>query len=187
MPHRLKPIFHALAPILRGESRRQAAVDTLDATGKLIPDLREIVAEVAELFGAETGVATVIDRQTQHLLACHGKQLGQTTPRDISFCGHTIARPDEVMCVFDAAHDPRFAGNPLVLGSPNIRFYVGAPLLSPEGEALGALCAIDTRPRTKLLPEQTRRLRELAQKAGAIMAARDKSRDEPPQGGVGKG
>lgn len=179
MGPKLKPIFHALAPILRGERQRQAAVDSLDASGKLIPELEAIVAEVAELFGTETGVATVIDRQTQHLLACHGRQLGATTPRDISFCGHTIARPDEVLCVFDAAHDPRFAGNPLVLGVPNIRFYIGAPLLSPGGEALGALCAIDTRPRMKLLPEQTNRLRELAGKAGKIMAARDRSRDAP--------
>jgi GAF domain-containing protein len=172
MANKLTPIFHALAPMLRGERQRQAAVDQLDSTGKRVPELDAIVAEVAELFGTETGVATVIDRQTQHLLACYGKQLGATTPRDISFCGHTIARPDEVMCVFDAAHDPRFAGNPLVLGTPNIRFYVGAPLLSPEGEALGALCAIDTRPRMKLLPEQSKRLRELAEKAGAVLAAK---------------
>lgn len=175
MGNKLKPIFYALAPLLRGETKRQAAVDRFGMSGTLIPELNEIVAEVAELFGTETGVATVIDRQTQHLLACHGRQLGATTPRDISFCGHTIARPDEVLCVFDAAHDPRFAGNPLVLETPNIRFYVGAPLLSPEGEALGALCAIDTRPRMKLLPEETRRLRELAEKAGAIMAARSRT------------
>jgi len=172
MANTLKPIFHALAPLLRGERQRQVAVDKIDTTrSKQSPELQAIVEEVAELFGTEMGVATVIDRQTQHIMACHGGELN-SSPRDISFCGHTIARPDEVMCVFDASHDPRFAGNPLVLGSPNIRFYVGAPLLSPEGEALGALCAIDTRPRMKLLPEQSKRLRELAEKAGAVLATK---------------
>ena len=170
MGPKLKPIFHALAPILRGEKQRQAAVDKLaPMKTNQSPELKAIVEEVAELFGTEMGVATLIDRHSQQILACHGGDL-TSGPRDISFCGHTIARPDEVMCVFDATHDPRFAGNPLVLGSPNIRFYVGAPLRSPEGEALGALCAIDTRPRMKLLPEQSKRLRELAEKAAAILA-----------------
>lgn len=171
MVPKLKPIFHALAPLLRGEKQRQAAVDKVDTSkAKQSPALQAIVEEVAQLFGADMGVATVIDRQTQHIMACHGAEL-ESGPRDISFCGHTIARPDQVMCVFDATHDPRFAGNPLVLGDPNIRFYVGAPLLSPEGEALGALCAIDTRPRMKLLPEQSKRLRELAERAAAVMAS----------------
>jgi len=166
----LKPIFHALAPILRGEKQRQAAVDKLDATKKPVsPDLKAIVEEVAALFGTDMGIATLIDRQTQHILACHGGELS-STPRDISFCGHTIAHPHEVMCVFDAANDPRFAGNPLVLGAPNIRFYVGVPLLTPEGEALGALCAIDQHPRMKLLPEQSRRLRELGERAAELLA-----------------
>jgi GAF domain-containing protein len=170
MGPKLKPIFHALAPILRGEKQRQAAVDKLDATRKPVsPELKAIVEEVAELFGTDMGIATLIDRQTQHILACHGGELS-STPRDISFCGHTIARPDEVMCVFDAANDPRFAGNPLVLGAPNIRFYVGVPLLTPEGEALGALCAIDQHPRMKLLPEQSARLRALGERAAELLA-----------------
>jgi GAF domain-containing protein len=172
MVPKLKPIFHALAPLLRGEKQRQAAVDKVDSASKQSPELLAIVEEVAELFGAEMGIATLIDRQTQHILARYGPKLG-SGPRDISFCGHTIARPDEVMCVFDAANDPRFAGNPLVLETPHIRFYIGAPLLSPEGEALGALCAIDSRPRMKLLPEQNKRLRELAEKAAALLAGRD--------------
>lgn len=171
MVPKLKPIFHALAPLLRGEKQRQAAVDKLQLAGKpASPELKAIVEEVAALFGTDMGIATLIDRQTQHILACHGGELS-STPRDISFCGHTIAQPNAVMCVFDAANDPRFAGNPLVLGSPHIRFYVGVPLLSPEGEALGALCAIDQHPRVKLLPEQSKRLRELGERAAELLAA----------------
>jgi diguanylate cyclase (GGDEF)-like protein len=51
------------------------------------------------------------------------------------------------MCIPDAHLDSRFADNPLVIGSPFIRSYLGVPLSSPDGYNLGSLCAIDVRPR----------------------------------------
>jgi signal transduction histidine kinase/ActR/RegA family two-component response regulator len=62
--------------------------------------------------------------------------------------------------VRDAAHDPRFADFTNVTGAPHIRFYAGAPLVTPQGFALGALCVIDRHPRT-LTAAQERSLRVL--------------------------
>lgn len=50
------------------------------------------------------------------------------------------------MEVADAALDERFVGNPLVTGSPNIRYYAGAPIKLPMGENIGTLCVIDQKP-----------------------------------------
>ena len=44
----------------------------------------------------------------------------------------------------DATRDVRFAGNPLVIGAPGIRFYAGAVIRSADGLPLGRLCVIDS-------------------------------------------
>jgi len=82
------------------------------------------------------------------------------TPRADAFCNYTIL-DNEILEVTDALANDTFKNNVLVTGSPDIRFYAGAPLIDPEGHRLGSLCVIDRVPR-KLTPEQRDALRTLA-------------------------
>lgn len=143
------------------EAERQAAVDHYGVAKKISPVADALVAEAAQLFNAKFGVATIIDRERAITVARYRSDLGEAD-RAVSFCGHAILNPGNVMVIFNAGIDRRFAGNPNVRGSPNIAFYVGAPLIAPCGHVLGALCAIDSLPRAQLLPSARAELQRLA-------------------------
>jgi PAS domain S-box-containing protein len=116
----------------------------------------------SDLFDAPIALVSLIDEERQWFKSRHGLD-ACSTPRAWSFCSRAIELgPDAVMVVEDATLDPRFAGNPLVVGEVGIRFYVGAVLTSPSGCNLGSLCVIDTKPRERPSDRDLDRLRTLA-------------------------
>jgi GAF domain-containing protein len=105
-----------------------------------------VVNFASEEFDMPIVLVSLVDRRRQWFKARVGIDACETSRED-SFCSHAILQ-DDILVVEDALHDARFHDNPLVTGTPWLRFYAGAPLQLPGGEAVGTLCMIDTRPRS---------------------------------------
>jgi hypothetical protein len=136
------------------------------ASEQVFNDIAQLAAFIC---GTPISLVSLIDGERQWFKARVGLNV-QETPREHAFCQYAM-RASNVYEVRDATADERFAQNPLVTGEPNIRFYAGAPLLSPEGQPLGTLCAIDTIPR-ELTTDQRDALRILARQVMAHLELR---------------
>ncbi|MEM9379320.1 MAG: ATP-binding protein [Planctomycetota bacterium] len=166
------------APIPHDE---EARLDALRATRLLDSDAESSFDEIVELASIvcemPMALVSLVADDRQWYKARVGLDATET-PREVSFCAHALLEPDEIFAVPDATRDERFADNPLVTGAPDIRAYYGRPLVTKDGQPIGALCVIDRTPR-ELTEAQVRALEILGNQVEAqieLRIARDAAR-----------
>lgn len=163
------------APLPDNEDERLAELlsyDVLDTEAEqLFDDLTTLASQICD---TPIALISLIDPDRQWFKSRVGLDAEETS-REIAFCSHAILQ-DDVFEIPNASLDPRFHDNPLVIGAPDIRFYAGAPLVSPSGHAIGTLCTIDRKPR-KLTESQKTSLQTLSKSVVAHLELKRKNRE----------
>lgn len=131
--------------------------------------LDRITRLAARIFSAHIALVSILDADDQWCKSSYG------LPMTLLACEGSlwdfIILSNEVQVVPDVQNDPRFAAHPFVCGTPNIRFYAGAPLVIADKYHIGTLCILDTIPRT-LTPDEVTILTDLAAQVIDIFALR---------------
>ncbi|NDL63249.1 GAF domain-containing protein [Acerihabitans arboris] len=133
-------------PLADNEGQRLVAVDR---SGLVDTAPEEAFDRLTWLAGQNLrmpiALMTLLTPTRQWFKSRQGLELTQT-PRSWAFCNHTVLQKG-VFAVEDLSRATLFADNPAVANSPHFRFYAGAPVVDPDGFALGSLCVMDYQPR----------------------------------------
>jgi len=131
-----------------------STLGSLDALDDVVSSSLDRLTELAaRLFQSDVAFVSLVETDRQRMIARQGLDIAEMRIEH-SICAHTI-RSANGMVVPDLRSDPRFAGNPLVVEPPHLRFYAGAPLVAKNGIAIGALCVMD--PEIRMFSDDDRR------------------------------
>ncbi|MBB6260807.1 diguanylate cyclase (GGDEF)-like protein [Paenochrobactrum gallinarii] len=124
---------------------------------------------VMSLFDVPMAAVSLINEDVTHYLGFAGIEFGDVA-NEHTFCSYAVQNNFPFL-IEDTTKDVRFANNPFVVNDPHIRMYLGSPLIAPNGTTLGAICALDVKPRSYTAEEQ-RRLQSLANTAVQLLEMR---------------
>lgn len=162
-----------IAPLPFNETERLedlAYYDIMDTPSE--DEFESIVNLASQICNTPISLVTLLDKDRQWFKAKRGLDIEQTS-RDVAFCSHTILQ-EGVMVVEDTLKDERFVNNPFVNNDNPVRFYAGAPIVSPNGYKLGTVCIVDHQPKT--LSEQERgALEQLSKIATRLLEIKQKN------------
>ena len=137
-------------------------------------ELEAVVRLAATVARVPHATLNLIDENRQCQLTTVGFEGGDSARSD-SMCAVRF-ETGQFTYLPDASADPVFRNNPWVTGAhAQVRFYASAPLVTPEGHALGSLCVFDLVP-GELDAEQIARLKDLAQIILALFERRRQAR-----------
>jgi GAF domain-containing protein/predicted Ser/Thr protein kinase len=143
------------------------------------PAFEDLAVLAARVCAATGGAVSFVAPRRIWVKAAVGEPRYEDS-RESGFCAHAILGRD-VFVVPDATMDGRFREHPAV-GGEGLRFYAAAPVVTPEGVAIGALSVVDRQAR-ELSPEQCQGLRIVAAQVVAHLELRRHRRHEMESSG----
>lgn len=113
------------------------------------PRFDRMIAKIARIFDVPIALISVIDAERQVILSNKG------LPEDLAKAGYLsrsssidtyVIASNKIFIVENLARDPRFA-NHSFYKEKHLYFYAGAPLRAQNGQPIGVLSLLDTKPR----------------------------------------
>ena len=107
------------------------------------PALDRFTREASSRLAAPISLVTLVDEHRQFFASMHGRTAPHETPMSESVCKYAVIHREPV--VIDDLCDHAELQEAVDKG---VRAYCGAPLTTAEGHVLGALCVLDSKPRS---------------------------------------
>lgn len=128
-------------PLPDDEDARLAALAEYDITDLDVQATFDRLTQLAARhFGVDRAFIGLVHEHDEEFVSCNGGEM-EPLPRESTMCTYAILEPD-IMVVEDVRDDDRFEHNE-ALKRRGIRSYAGAPIRTPEGQALGSFCLTD--------------------------------------------
>jgi len=135
--------------ILYDDDRLEKIRETGLLDGDTVENFDRLTRQAADAIGAPASFVSMVTEDGQFLRGCVGlpEPLSSTrkTSLEHSICKYTLDRT-EPLVMESVADDPDLGGHPAV-EEYGIEAYLGVPLLSAEGHAVGTFCVVDWKPR----------------------------------------
>lgn len=144
-------------PISTNEFERIVALSEYDLDyASLESQFADLTSLAAKVAGSQISLVNLIDSYTQWSVATSGIPPLQMDRND-AVCAYTILDKENFE-VKDLSADERFKDKFYVKGEPNLKYYWGTPLVTPQGLNLGALCVMDSQQKV-ITPEKAELLK----------------------------
>ena len=101
---------------------------------------------IAKSFNVPIALISLVDKDEVFFKANVGMEGSNGAARGVSLCSLAILSSEPTVFE-DALKEPCLLANPLVAGNFGLRFYAGAPLITPDGFNIGTVCVVDKIPR----------------------------------------
>jgi two-component sensor histidine kinase len=127
--------------------RALASSELMDSAPE--PEFDRVTRLICQLLKVEVSLVSLVDTSRQFFKSSCGLPADvaeiRGTPLSHSFCQHVVAT-ENALVVPNAPNHPLVASN-LAIRDLNVKAYLGVPIRSVDGQVLGSLCALETKPR----------------------------------------
>jgi GAF domain-containing protein len=112
-----------------------------------------VASIAAHMFKTPMAFVSFVDESRVWFKANVGLEGVTNTPRGVSLCSLAVLS-DQPTVFQNTLEESCLMANPLVAGEFGMRFYAAAPIKTPEGFNIGAVCVVDKEPRNFSVADQ---------------------------------